>query len=379
MLLGKKVLIVHSSAGLYGADRCLLWIAEGLTERGMAVEAVLPFTGILESELQKIGVPVHLIEPIVFRRSVMNPVGLAKLAANSAASLSKMRNLIRRGNFDLVHSNTGVVIGGAIAARLCGKPHIWHFREILNEFKQIWKLHEPLVNLTSAEVVCISKAVAEQFKSTNLKAKATVVYDGVPIPGQDSAKNARFPQGSIRLLTVGLLAPYKGQDVLIRTVKTLVDEGLDVELTIVGDVFGGQVKYRDALVDMVAEMGLVKKVKFEGFCEDVEPYFEKSDVFILPSGRPEGLGLVVLEAMAHRMPVIATEGGGVNEIISDGENGILVESGNHLAIVAAVKKLAAENEFAKSLSDKGYMTVVERFALEHMIENLTRIYRRALA
>lgn len=371
--------MVHSSSGLYGADRCLLWIARGLIERGVSVEAVLPFNGILEAELKGAGVPVHVLEPVVFRRSIMKPAAMARLAAHGSLSLLELCKLIRNQNFDLVHSNTGVVIGGAIAARLCGKPHVWHFREMLTEFRHYWTFHEPLVNLTSKEIVCISRAVAGQFDSQRIRAKTTVVYDGVPVPAQGPENDIKSRNGKTRLLTVGLLAPYKGQDILIEAVKKLVDEGLDIELTIVGDVFGGQVEYRNELINRVAETGLKKNVVFEGFCENVDPYFEKSDIFVLPSGRPEGLGLVVLEAMARGRPVIATRGGGVNEIIRDEENGLLVEPGDYHALAAAIRRLNDDNDLARSLSEKGRATVVEKFSLEGMIENLTRIYRRALS
>lgn len=379
MLARRKVLLINSSAGLYGADRCLLWIVAGLIEKGFEVEVVLPFHGPLVAKLDEVGVSVNIVDPVVFRRNVLKPAAMLRLAVFSVPSLLRLCKLIKSNDFDLVHSNTGVIIGGALAARICGLPHVWHFREMLTEFRYLWKMHEWVVCLTSREIVCISSAVEKQFKSNAARSKTTVINDGIPLPKSNLAKKRNWSGNKCRLLTVGLIAPYKGQDVLIAAVKSLVEKGRDIDLTIVGGVFGGQTDFRNSLVHKVHEMGLSQHVSFEGFCENVEPYFDKADIFVLPSRRPEGLGLVILEAMARRVPVIATRGGGVTEIINDGENGVLVEAGDHVDLANAIKRVSADSEFASSLVEQGYTTVREKFSLERMITGLTGVYRRVLS
>ena len=139
MLARRKVLLINSSAGLYGADRCLLWIVAGLIEKGFEVEVVLPFHGPLVAKLDEVGVSVNIVDPVVFRRNVLKPAAMLRLAVFSVPSLLRLCKLIKSNDFDLVHSNTGVIIGGALAARICGLPHVWHFREMLTEFRYLWK------------------------------------------------------------------------------------------------------------------------------------------------------------------------------------------------------------------------------------------------
>jgi len=379
MLKGKKVLFVHSSASLYGSDRCLFWITRDLIENGIEVDVVLPFSGPLEAELQDSGVNVHLIDPIVFRRNIKQPLEMARFMGNAIPAVGRLRSLIRKRRFDLVHSNTGVVIGGAIAARLTGTRHIWHFREILSEFAFLWRLHEPLVSATSDEIICISRAVASQFKSQKLQRKLNVIYDGIPASGTPPAKRpARDNAGPYRLISVGMLAPYKGQDILIGALGKLVERGLDVELDLVGDAFRGQTVFQQQLKELARDLGLQDRIRFLGFQEDIGPFLEAADFFIHPSTRPEGLGLVILEAMARGVPVIATRHGGALEIIKDGENGFLVPPNDDLAMAVAVEDLIRNPQRANDAGSAGYETVVTRFSLRETQGNLLKIYHRVM-
>ncbi|MHB8160069.1 MAG: glycosyltransferase [Thermoleophilia bacterium] len=379
MLAGKKALLVHSSADLYGSDRCLTWIVDILCEQGMAVEVVLPYFGPLVDELRKTQVPVHIFDPIVFRRSLMTPASLMKLGAVAPVSVKDLHNLIKRRNFDIVHSNTGVVIGGALAAWRSGTPHIWHFREMLTEFKKLWKMHEPLAVRTSREIICISQAVAGQFVSQRAKSKISVVYDGIPVPAKKICAQGRALENRvIKLLTVGRLAHYKGQDVLISALRVMVDRGMSAEVTLVGDVFGDETDYRKELENQTAALGIQHLVHFEGFQHNVNQYLDRSDILVMPSRRPEGLGLVILEAMARCKPVVATDGGGVREIVIHGENGVLVEGDRPTALAEAIMKLADDRDLAQKIAENGFETVVSKFSLEKMNNGLVNVYRRVL-
>lgn len=354
-------------------------MAGELMERGMRVEAALPSSGPLVGKLLDIGAQVHVLETIVFRRSIMEPASLFKLCLKSGPAVLKLRGLIKKGGFDLVHSNTGVVIGGALASRLAGTPHVWHFREILTEFGWLWKMHEPLVARTSREIICISGAVGDQFKSSRARHKVTVIHDGIPSTGQTLKSSNSGGSHHTRLLSVGRLAPYKGQDVLLKAMRQLRDRGIEVELTLVGDVFGEQMAYKHELEALSKELGLDDRVRFTGFVPDVAPYLAKADIFILPSTRPEGLGLVVLEAMAAGLPVVATSGGGVAEVINDGVDGILVRPGDHVSLADAVASLVSDRFLSKNLALKGFETATRDFSVEAMGRNLERVYERVLS
>jgi glycosyltransferase involved in cell wall biosynthesis len=269
-----------------------------------------------------------------------------------------------------------VVVGGAMAAKMTKTRHVWYFREILSEFGFLWRFHEPLVSLTSDEIICISRAVASQFKGKKVQKKLNVIYDGIPVSSEPPVKRKRNAKGPYRLLSVGLLAPYKGQDILIRSLTRLLEQGLDVELDLVGGVFGGQTEFKQHLQDLASKSGLQDKIRFLGFQDQIGPFLEASDFFILPSTRPEGLGIVILEAMAKGVPVVATNHGGVLEIIRDGENGILVPPNDHLAMAAAIEGLIRSPERVERLGATGYDTVVKRFSLAESQNYLLNLYNK---
>lgn len=379
MLAGKKFLLVHSSAGLYGADRCLGWIAEYLIEAGVKVDAVLPFDGPLNDELNKHGVEVHQMDPVVFRRNLKKPGNAAKFLSRSFSSVNNLRSLIKANNYDLVHTNTGVTIGGAIAARMTKTPHVWHFREILTEFGVFLRIHEPVVTGTSEAIVCISSAVASQFQSRKSKGKIEIVYDGIPLTSKSWLDGIGFQIGSpVRLLTVGLLAPYKGQDILLEACKELKEQGHAVELNIVGGIFGNDSSFRDELIAKINNYGMNEDVRLHGFQQKVEHFVENADIFVHPSTRPEGLGLVVLEAMAKGVPVIASDHGGVKEIITDGKNGLLVPPGDSHSMAEAIKEISFNPAKASHLARNGSLAVIQQFSLEQSHMKLRHIYERVL-
>ena len=378
MINGKRILMVHSSSELYGSDRCLGWIARELKRRGAVVHAILPFRGPLADQLTEDGVAVSITDPVVFRRSIMQPVPLAGMMLTAGPNIWRLKRYITNNRIDLVHSNTGVVIGGALAARLAGVPHVCHFREILSEFRRIWKLNEGLVAFTSTAIICISETVAAQFAKAGNKRKISVISDGIPLPEAESKANSRGG-GPFRVLTVGRLARYKGQDVLIDAVKILQDRRHDVRLKIVGDVFDRQVGFREELKRQVASLALEEHVSFEGFRKEVDSYYQEADLFVLSSRRPEGLGLVVLEAMAHATPVVATRAGAIIEIISDRENGLLVEPDDADEMADRMEEVIRDGSLAASLAEAGRRTVTEHFSVESMVDKVIGVFEGVIS
>nr|MDQ3328497.1 glycosyltransferase family 4 protein [Chloroflexota bacterium] len=133
----------------------------------------------------------------------------------------------------------------------------------------------------------------------------------------------------LRLLWVGQLRPVKGLLHLLRALCSLRDEGQHMDLRLVGD--GEQ---RDALIAEVAVLGLDDVVHLVGYVAPgpvLDAEYEEADVFVLPS-LSEGIPKVLFEAMARALPVVATEVGGVPDVVCDGENGLLVRAGDAHAI-----------------------------------------------
>ena len=368
-----KILYVHSSAGLYGADRCLLSIARGLTSRGWEVHVAVPEDGPLVRELRQAGVNIIFLDPIVFRRDALTPRGALRLALGAPASIWRLYRLIRRENYDLVHSNTSVTLGGAVAARMSRTPHVWHFREIQTEFGFMLRLFEPVVRLLSNRLIFITQAVADQFSDDRLRVKGKVIHDGIPVQDYELAAEPETI-GSVVVTSVGRLAPYKGQDVLVRALAETVAQGIDLEAYVVGDVYADRHAYRMELIELAATLGMSEKIHFVGFQEEIQPFLERCNIFVMPANRQEPLGIVMLEAMASSRALIATNGGGVAEIVNDGDTGLLVRVGDYREMAAAIVELARDPEKRHRLARRGHETVSERFSDEVMVAQVIDLY-----
>lgn len=377
MIANRKILLVHSSAGLYGADRCLVAIVRELVKRGAAVHVAVPEDGALVGILRSTGARVHLLDTVVFRREMLSMTGMIGMVFRTPVSVGRLARLIRREKIDLVHTNTGVTVGGAVAARLCRVPHIWHFRDILTEFKGYLRFYEPFVDFFSTRIIFITKAVREHFSSERIKQKGVVIYDGIPVEDYEgTAPEASCPPFVVT--TAGRLAPYKGQDVMIRALAKAAEDGLDLEAYIVGDVYGDRHEFRKELVALADDLGIGERVHFDGFQERVQPYLEKCNIFVMPSTRQEPLGIVILEAMAAGRAVISTSGGGAVEIIEDGLTGMLVPPGDSDKMAAAITDMAKDDEKRLGVARRGKEVALANYSEEKMAVLVADLFEQVI-
>lgn len=366
-----KILAVHSSATLYGSDRCLMSIVNGLVMKNNEIHVVLPNPGILADELKKRGARVIFLEALIFRRDILSWSGALKMMMRSPVSVRQLVKLMQREKYDVIYTNTGVTLGGAIAAKMCRIPHVWHFREILKEFSMFLRLYEPVVLILSTRLIFITKAVRDQFTSGRIKEKDRVIYDGIPTENFTKAAPEKLNRRVV-VTSVGMLAPYKGQDVLLRAIAGVVEAGVDVEVYIVGDVYAGRDDFMDKLSSLAKEHRICDKINLVGFQEDVLPFLEACNIFIMPSTRQEPLGIVILEAMAANRAVIATNGGGAREIIKNNENGLLVPAGNSVAMTKAIIFLAEHIDDRQRLAARGRAIVMDKYTEEAMVSSVIK-------
>ncbi|MDQ3855349.1 MAG: glycosyltransferase family 4 protein [Chloroflexota bacterium] len=166
-------------------------------------------------------------------------------------------------------------------------------------------------------------------------------------PGQLELEPRTEVHSPVRLLWAGQLRPVKGLLLLLAAVARLRDRGVEVSLTLVGD--GEQ---REELERERMRLGLEDYARLTGYVApgpDLERYFRGADLFVLPS-LSEGVPKVLLEAMAHALPVIATRTGGIPDIVVDGVNGLLVPPGDAPAIETAIERLVQDHELRSKLS-----------------------------
>jgi glycosyltransferase involved in cell wall biosynthesis len=228
----------------------------------------------------------------------------------------------------------------------------------------------------SDRVVAISSYTADQLREL-----ADVPIEVIPyttsLPDVPARTAPMRPGAPFTVLFVGRLVERKGVSHLIDAMSLLSAER-QARLVIVGD--GPE---RGRIEQQVRERGLDRCVVLRGQVsqEALQDAYAAADAFVLPAivdrrGDTEGLGVVLLEAMNHRVPVVASRIGGITDIVADGVSGLLVPPGDATALAAAVERLARDPELARRLGDAGYARLRERFSWRAIVQRWLDLYAR---
>jgi glycosyltransferase involved in cell wall biosynthesis len=360
-----SVLIAHSSADAYGSDRACLEVAMAARDAGYRVCALVPTDGPLVRAFEANAIDSVVIDPLVVRRADLRVRRILPTLLFWPLRVARLAAFARRERFDVVYSSCAVTLGGRYLSRKWRVAHVWHIHELLPA-GVAGRVFERLIEGASAIVTC-SDAVAEQFRSTRIRAVARTAHTGSRVP-ETTVQHRPFTGPSIEVVCVGRLNGWKGQGILIDAVGLLRSRGFDAQLTLVGDAFGGQTQFRDALIRQVASLGLKGQVRLLGFQENPHQFVEIADAVVIPSVRPEPFGMTLIEAMALGRPVIATNAGGPAEIIENGSSGILVAPGSAAAIADAVEALALDPARAQRIGELARVR-----AAQFVPERMTRV------
>jgi glycosyltransferase involved in cell wall biosynthesis len=319
----------------------------------------------------------------VLRRALFNPAGMAGVIARAAADARGLARLARARGARLVHSNTSVTLGGAAAARAARLPHVWHVREIYADFPRWWPAYRRLI-LRADAVPCLSEAARAQFGDAP---NALVIHEGLPAEAtarrpldQAAARQSlELPEDAFTCLVLGRLNSWKGQEVLARALAEPALAQRGAIGLVAGDAWPGEERYQRGLETLRSELGLGDRLRLLGFRDDLDALYGAADVVCVPSTRPEPLGLVALEAAAASRCVVASDAGGLPEIVRDRETGRLVAPGSAPALAAALDELAAAPALRAQLAAAAAEDVRARFSTAHLLERTQALYDELLA
>ncbi len=368
--------MLHSSAGRYGADRLLLALASGLDRNRFTPVAVLPERGELAGLLEEAGIEAVVADLAVLRRAELGPRSGLRLVRPDTRELEA---LARSRGAALIHSNTSVILSGQRLADRLGVPHVLHVRELYPRVPVAWPLWRRRL-LRADRVVCMSKAIADQFGGSS---KAVVVYDGLPRPPSRADRDrARAELGlgpsSFVVVLLGRISDWKGQDVLARALAEPALADRPVVALIAGSPWPGAEAPQRKLERLQADLSLGDRLRLVGFRDDTDTLFAAADAVAVPSTRPEPFGLVALEASAAGVPVVAAAHGGLPEIIRHDETGLLVQPKDPSALAAALRRLADDPGKAAAIGAAAATSVTARFRPEATVAAIQAHYDELL-
>ncbi len=307
---------------------------------------------------------------------------LADMSASAGPVFSIWRGLMR-AEADLVHTNSlKCHLLGGLAARLAGRPLVWHVRDILTAQEGLNLLKRAAMSF-KPRIIAISSAVAQQF--ADLPVTVTLIANGVPLdkfsPGppnpQLQAELGLAPEDEV-LCVVGRLTPWKGHTTLLEALSLAAPRHPHLKLMIVGEVAFWENSYERELKDKIDDLGIAGRVIWTGFREDVPELLRLCDIFVLPSV-DEPFGRVLVEAMGVGKPVIGTNSGGVPEIIVDGETGLLVPPKDAEALAEAIEQMLSDPLQAQQMGEAGLNRARDLFDADRVADQVQDVYREVLA
>lgn len=294
------------------------------------------------------------------------------------AGFVELVRLSRRVRPEIVHassSKAGVL--GRLAAVVAGVPiriftvHGWAFSAYsgLASMAYLW------ADRTAARVTTMTICVSEHERATGLRARTCRPERTVVIPNAvdvAAAPRAGGDRPLPRLITVGRLKAPKDFSTLLRALAGLEPRSFEEALIV------GSGPDRSRVEQELSSLGLGGRVRVLGERQDVRTLLADSDVFVL-SSRSEGLPVSVLEAMAAGLPVVASDVGGLRELVVEGETGLLVPPADPEALAAALQGLLADRALRRRLGAAGRARAEARFDLAPFRRAHLEVYRRELA
>jgi len=289
--------------------------------------------------------------------------------------LFRLLKIIRENNIDIIHSHNQGSMMWSILCKIF-KPKLKLVYTVHSSvFVKNWNNLTLFFNRTFIDMnIAISENILNDCLKNNLK--AIKIYNGVDIK---NLKLAQCDTKSFNIINVGRITyQVKGQDILLKALKECKDKGMIFTCNFVGGEYSGNkfsnIEYLKKLAD---ELDLSEEISFLGEKEDISEFLAQSDLFVLPS-RFEGLPLSLVEAMASKLPVIASNISGSADLIEHEKNGLLFESENHTDLAEKILFFYKNRETMKRLAQNGYEHA-QGFDISVMCEKYWNLYKYLLS
>lgn len=266
------------------------------------------------------------------------------------SSVFQLTNLINQNNPEIIIAHGNRAIKFAILARklsknnpiIIGVAHNYSFKKLIK----------------CDYIFSITEYMKKYLVSKNYPEEKIFV-----MPNVINSLNYDFSEKNYfgKTITIGVLARFvkkKGIDVAINSIKVMLEMGLDVKL-----IIGGSGEEEEFLKNLTKTLNLENKIKFIGWVKDKKEFFSKIDIFCLPSIE-EPFGIIILEAMLSKTPIISTRSEGPKEILRNNEDAIIVEIESPKAIADAAQIIINDEKLRKEMVEKAYLRLMENYDIK---------------
>ena len=357
------VLHIETGRHLYGGALQVLYLLDGLQKRGIKNCLVCPMASDIAGEARSKGILVYEV-PCRGDLDISFFFRLIKIIKKETPRLIH------------VHSRRGADIWGGLAAKVFGIPALitrrvdnpeqgFFAKKKYRMYKKVITISEGIRNvvlttgISSEKVICVRSAIDTDSHKR-------------PYEKKDFYKKIGIAENAITIGTIAQLIPRKGHaDILIAAPQILKRFPQSMFL------FFGKGPLLDELKKMCRDINIEENVKFMGFRKDLPEILPCLDLIIHPA-HMEGLGVSLIEASYAGVPIVASRAGGIPEIVRDGENGLLFESGNIDELVKACSRILSDKGLAGKMGESGRRLVEREFSTEKMVEGNLSVYKEVL-
>ena len=360
-----RILHISTPTGWRGGEQQVAHLINGLSGEVEQQFIMTPF----ESELQK------------RMEQVVTCIGYQRKGSINFSLARLIKHTCEEYKIDIIHAHDSHAHTAAfLSAVLFGnKTNILLSRRV--DFKvsgnlfSKWKYNHPKIK----SIIAVSEAIKNILLPViREKEKITVVYDGIDLSRYDVTINKselkaqlNIPTGKILIGNLSALANHKDYPTFLRTANELLKQHSNIHFVVAGDG-----PLREEITNSVKAMGLGAHITFLGFRKDVPQILKLLDVFLMTS-KTEGLGSVILEAFACGVPVVATNAGGIPEIVKHNLTGLIAHVGDEIVLAKEVEQILSNAEIKNSLVSNA-TEFVKHFSVNATANQTKSIYQSLL-
>ena len=380
------ILFLNQQSWRAGAERVLDEVIRAVEPDFLPLVA-FPDNGPFAADLRNRNVETLLFPLGRYRSGPKSLTDMMAFPPRSVYCGVSLAALIRRRKVSLLYINSPRwLLAGVIAARLTGRPSIYHLHMTMSRRADIFVVGHAARHLT--RILACSQTAAQSLLRVDpsLGGIMQIVYNPVRGPASGASGQSRDDtpaqlrqSGSLIVGVVGRIHAQKGQHIALEAVGRLIAQGLNVRLVFVGAPephSADDSAYLRSLQSSAGAMDVGDRVYWPGYQDDPNRFYAVFDVLVIPSTVSEGLPLVALEGMQWGVPVIGSAVGGITEIVQEGVNGLLVPPGDDERLASSLGRLLADPELRARLGAGARSSVDSRFSIDVFRSTLQQIFRK---
>lgn len=305
-------------------------------------------------------------------------------------NIAIMQEYLRKSQVDtvLIHN------GGYVGDDLCNQMLTASYRSVEHTLRRIYVLHNDMkknlcselrfwlydrkISKEATEIVTVSQFTKNRIsQSSFISRDIKVIYNGISdvqtLTEEEKRKAIHICPQKINVLMIGNFLENKGQHKFLESARELSNKNADYHFTIIGNVYDED--YFRKCESLMKEFNLENKVSIYHGIYNASEYINIFDVLVVPSIYDESFGLISVEAMANRCPVVAFACGGIPEVVIDGRDGFVVPVGDAKLLAEKIEWLAMHPDERKRMGDQCRRDYVEKFSVEAMAEKYLELIR----